>query len=226
VLKELIPDIYNQAIAQEKLDVIELPEISEVKLDHNTLSFKAKVELSPEINLKKYKGIKVGYKKVAVEPDEIKRSLDSIKESRKIDALDDACARSLGYPDLAELEKAIERQIFLNKENSQRQNVEHEIVEAISKDLDFKIPQSLVARQLEDLVRQTKVDLALKGVPKNKIEEEEKTFVAQLEPEARQQVKIYLILSEIAKKENITIDDHMPRKVMELLLKEADWQKT
>ena len=49
VLKELVPDVYNQAINAEKLDVIELPQITDVKLDHNNLSFKAVVEVTPEI---------------------------------------------------------------------------------------------------------------------------------------------------------------------------------
>ena len=47
VMKELIPDLYNQAIDKEGLDVIELPNISDVKLDRTTLSFKAEVEISP-----------------------------------------------------------------------------------------------------------------------------------------------------------------------------------
>ena len=85
VLKELVPDIYNEAINQEGLDVIELPEISDVKLERESLSFKAKVEISPEINLKNYKGIKVDYQKIEATPDDLKRNLDSLKESKKID---------------------------------------------------------------------------------------------------------------------------------------------
>lgn len=225
VLKELVPDIYNQALNQEKLDVIELPEISDVKLDRNMLSFKARVEVSPEIVVKNYKGIKVNYKKITVSPEEIKRQLDSLKESRKIDKLDDAFARSLSYPNLAELEKALERQIYLQEENRLRQKIEQEIIDAITKDLDFKLPQSLISRQLQDLVRQAKVDLALRGLPKEKIAEQENTLLKELEPQAKQQVKVYLVLSEIAKKEGISIDDHLPRHVMEFLLKEADWKE-
>jgi len=51
-------------------------------------------------------------------------------------------------------------------------------------------------------------------------------LIQQLEPEAKAQVKVYLVLAAIAKKENIPIDDHMPRKTMEFLLKEADWQSS
>jgi len=223
VLKVLIPDIYNQAIGKENLDVIDLPEISDVKLDRSTLSFKATVEISPEIQIKDYKGIKLNHEKVTVSPDEIKRNIDSLKESRKAEKVDDSFAKALGYPTLEELEKSTEKQIFLHKEEHERRKIEDGILQNITKDLDFKLPKSLVSRQLEDLVKHAKVNLAMKGFPREKIDEQEKEMTASLEPEAKNQVKIYLVLSAIAKKENIPLDDQMPRRVMELLLREADW---
>ncbi|MBM3243847.1 MAG: hypothetical protein FJZ12_03325 [Candidatus Omnitrophica bacterium] len=224
VLKELIPDVYSQAVNKEALDVVELPEISEVKLDKESLSFKAKVEVSPDIEIKNYKNIKIDYKKVDVSRDEVARTMDSFKESRKLDKLDDALARSLGYPSLIELEGVLEKQLFLQKENAQRQRIESAIIDNLTKGLDFKLPQSLVKRQLEDMLRQAKLDLALKGIPREKIEGQEKKMREELEDEAKNQVKIYLILSTIAKREGILLDEHMPRKVMEFLLKEAEWK--
>lgn len=225
VFKELVPDVYNEAIGKEGLDVIELPEISDVRLDRPklSLSFKALVEVSPQIAVKNYKGQKVNFKKISVTPDEIKRNLDSLKESRKIDTIDDSFAKGLGYPNLLELEKAIERQIFLQKENQGRQRIENEIIDNITKGLDFPLPQALINRQLQDEVRKAKLDLALKGVPRDKIDEGQKLISSQLEPEVKRQVRVYLVLAEIAKKENIVIDDYMPRRVMELLLREAVW---
>lgn len=225
VLKELVPGLYNEAIGKEGLDVIELPEIADVKLDRSSLSFKATVEVSPEIEVKNYKGIKINYKKVTVSPDDIKRNIDSLKESRKVETLDDAFAKGLGYPNLSELEKAVEKQIFIHNQNQERQRVETEIIDTLTKDLDFKLPQSLINRQTQEMLRQAKVDFVLKGVPREKIDAEEQALLEELEPEAKKQVKIYLVLSEIAKKEKITLDDSMPRKVMEFLLKEADWQE-
>ncbi len=223
VLRELIPDVYNQAVGKEGLDVIDLPDISEVKLDGNVLSFKATVEVTPEIKLGNYKGLKLEYKRIEVAADEVKRTIDSLKEARKVDAVDGSLARSLGYPDTAELEKTLEKQLFLQKEHAQRQKIEGQIIESLISGLDFKAPHALVERQLQDLLRQAKMDMALKGVPREKIDEQEKELATQLEPEAKKQVKVYLTLTEIAKKENIPVDDHMPRKVMEFLLKEAKW---
>ena len=224
VLKELVPDVYNQAIAAEKLDVIELPQITDVKLDRSNLSFKAVVEVTPEIAVKNYKNQQIKYKVISVSSDEVARQIDSVKESRKEQTLDDRFSRSLGYPDLAQLQKSVERQIFLTKENQERQRIENDLIENITKGLEFKLPQSLVERQTQDMLRQTKIDLAMKGVPRDKIDAQDKLLLEGIQPEAAKQVKIYLILSQIAKKENIAIDDHMPRKVMEFLLKEANWQ--
>jgi len=225
VLNKLIPEVYQESVKNENLDVVDLPEISDIKIERNSLIFKALVEIHPEINLKNYKGIKVVYQKIEATPDDLKRNLDSLKESKKIDVLDDKFARSLGYPDLAELEKAMSRQIFLQKENQQRQKIENEIIEEITKELDFKIPQSMINRQLEEMVKQAKVNLVLKGLPHDKIDSQEKEIEKELKPEAQKQVRVYLVLAEIAKKEKIPLDDHMPQHVMEFLLKEADWKE-
>ncbi|MCK9572142.1 MAG: hypothetical protein M0Q96_02560, partial [Candidatus Omnitrophica bacterium] len=183
VLKELVPEVYGQAVQKEALDVIELPQISEVKLDHNNLSFKALVEVSPEFEVKNYKKQKVNYKKIVVSDDEVKRHLDSLKESRKVEEIDDNFAKSLGYANIEEFTKAVERQIAINKDNQQRQSIEHQLIESVSKGLDFKLPESLVNRQAQDLLRQTKIDLAMKGLPREKIEEEEKNILAEIQPQ-------------------------------------------
>jgi trigger factor len=131
VLKELVPEIYNQALDKEGIDAIDLPEIFDVKLDRISLSFKARLEISPPIEVKNYKGIKVDYKKIEVTADDLKRSIDALKESKKIENLDDSFAKGLGYPSVAELEQAVRMQLFLHKENQQRQKIESEIVEKI-----------------------------------------------------------------------------------------------
>jgi FKBP-type peptidyl-prolyl cis-trans isomerase (trigger factor) len=224
VMNELIPDVYTKAVEKEGLEVLEVPHVSDVKLDRKTLSFKAQVEVMPEINLKEYKGITVKYQKPAVSADDLKRHMDSLKESRKIDAMDDGFARAMGFPALTELEAAISRQVLIQKENLERQKVENQLIEHLGKGMDLKLPQSLVDKQLQDLLRQAKMDLAMKGFAKDKISEQEKAMAEKLTPEARKQVEVYLLLAAVAKRENIALDEHMPQRVMELLFREADWQ--
>jgi FKBP-type peptidyl-prolyl cis-trans isomerase (trigger factor) len=226
VAKELVPDLYNQAIEKEGLDVVVLPDISDIKLERVNISFRAMVEVTPEIKLGSYKGIKLNYKKITVTAEEIKRQLDSLKESRKQEVVDDNFVRSLGYPHLNELQTALEKQIFLDKENQQRRQLEESLVEQITGPLSFALPEGLVNRQLQDLLRQAKLDLALKGFSREESDQHQQQLAGELQPEAKKQVKVYLVLAAVAKKENIPLDDNMPRRVMELLLREADWQES
>lgn len=225
VLKELIPELYSQTLKKEDLYVIDAPEITDIKLDRIRLSFRARVEILPELAVKNYKGLKITYKKINVSTDEIRRNLDSFKETRKIDILDDNYVKSLGYPNLDELESSIARQIAVQKNNTQQYELREQINEQLTKDLDFKLPPSLVKRELDELLRQLKAELLLQGISKEKIAEQENEYLRELEPHARKRVKIYLILSEIAKRENIPLDEQMSHKVMEFLLREADWQE-
>ncbi len=224
VVRELIPELYGKALEQEGLEVVELPDISEVKLEATALSFKATVEVSPEIKLREYRGIPMTYAAVSVSADEVKRSIDSLKEMRKAEAVDEGFARSLGYPSVEVLEQTIQAQLFLQKENAQRQKLEAQIVEALTKGLELQLPESLVKRQTQETLESTKIDFALKGIPKEKIEERESQLRAEIEPQARAQVKVYLLFSAIAKKEGIAQDDQMMRRVMEFLLRHAQWK--
>jgi FKBP-type peptidyl-prolyl cis-trans isomerase (trigger factor) len=224
VLKELVPELYDQALEKEKVHAVDMPQITDVKLERARLSFRATVEISPEIAIKNYKGIKIKYKKVAVAADEIKRSIDSLKERRKAEVIDDASSRELGYPSFAELEKYIERQLAVQKDNAQRQEVEQQVVDFLTKQVEVKLPQVLVNKQLEDMAKHAKMELALQGVPKEMIAERETELRKEMEPQARIQVKVYLIFSAIAQKENITLDQQMTRNVMEFLFREAEWE--
>ncbi|MCK9595073.1 MAG: trigger factor [Candidatus Omnitrophica bacterium] len=224
VLKELIPELYGKAVEKEGLNVLDMPDIKDVKLDRSSLSFKAEVEVYPEIEVKNYKGLKIKYKKSGVSADEIKRNLDALKESRKIDVLDDDCAKSLGYPNLAELEKTVERQLSVQKDNAQRQDGERQVVEQLTKGLEFKLPQALVGKQMEEMLRNAKMEMAIRGIPKENIAGHEKELVKELEPRAKEQVRVYLVLNAIAKKENIPTDEHMPAKVLEFVFKAAAWE--
>jgi len=188
------------------------------------LSFTARVEITPEIEVKDYKGIPITYTKPSVTADEIKRQLDSIRESRKIDTMDDIFAKGLGYPSLEELKAVMERQALVSKDNAQRHDIEAQVINHLHKGLKREVAPVIGFKQAQDMLRQAKVDLALKGVPKEKIMEQEATLLKEIQPQAERQVLVYLVLSAIAKKENIPLDDNMMTKVMEFLYTNAKWE--
>jgi FKBP-type peptidyl-prolyl cis-trans isomerase (trigger factor) len=75
------------------------------------------------------------------------------------------------------------------------------------------------------MVARAKLDLALQGTSEGDIQNHEKRLIEQLRPQAEQRVRIYLFLEAVAKKENIPLNEQMPSRTMEFLLREASWIK-
>ncbi|MEK6564414.1 MAG: trigger factor [Candidatus Omnitrophota bacterium] len=223
VIKGLIPEAYRGSIEREKIDVVEMPEISQVKLESHILSFRAVVEVKPQIEIKDYKNIKLKYKKIAVGPQEIDKSLDSFKESHKISALDDKFAKGLGYAALADMRASIERRLLTQKEDELRRQLQEDLLKQILDKARFRVPPSLIAQRLEELVKDAKVQLAIRQVPREQIASHDEKLRKELSPEAESQVKTFLVLEEIAKRENITDAEHLTQRTIEFLLSEANW---
>ena len=225
VIKDLIPEAYRGSIEKEKIDVVEMPEISQVKLESNILFFRAVVEIKPQIEIKDYKNIKLKYKKMVVGSQDIDKSLDSFKETHKVSAIDDKFAKGLGYKTLAGLRSSIERRLLTQKEDEVRRQLQEDLLKQILDKARFRVPPSLIAQRLEELVKDARVQLALRQVPREQIASHDEKLRKELLPEAEAQVKTFLVLEEIAKKENITDTGHLTQRTIEFLLSEADWME-
>jgi len=228
-IKKLIPDAYREGLEQEKLDPIDLPEINDVEFKNNVLTFTAVVDIKPEIKIKNYKGIKVTRKSSKVSDEEVNKTLDYLKKSQgKEDAvIDDAFAKSLGYPSLDEFRQFLVRQMEMDKDRHNRVDVENQIVDALLKETKFTVPQSLVKRQVENRIEEMKHRFTHQGVPETEIKKREEEWRKELQEPVERDVKAYLVFDEIAKQENITVaeKESLPHKVMAFLMKEAQWEE-
>lgn len=223
VIKDLIPEAYRQSIENEKIGVVEVPEISGVKLESNILSFQAVVEIRPDIEVKDYKNLKLKYKKITVNSDEVDKAVEKLKAACKVEAVDDTFAKRLGSKTVSEMRQSLERQLFVQKENDLRYRLQDDVVRQVLAKVNVKIPQSLIQRRLEELVREAKTQMAMRGATKEQLMANDDSLRKELQPNAEMQVKTFLLLDEIAKKENIPDSEHLTQDVIEFLLSEANW---
>ncbi|MEA3488732.1 MAG: trigger factor [Candidatus Omnitrophota bacterium] len=80
VKRRLIPQAYQQALQKHEIRPVSYPEISEVLIGlSGILTFKARVDAHPEINLRKYKGLKVTRNKISVTDEEITETLERLR---------------------------------------------------------------------------------------------------------------------------------------------------
>ncbi len=229
-VKKLIPEIYQEGIAQEKLSPLDFPEIQDVKFKEGILTFTARLDIKPEIVIKKYKGIAVKRKSSQVTEEEIQKTLDYFRKSQGQDkdvAVDDDFVKGLGYPSLDVFKQSLTRQIEMDKDRQNRMDVENQIVDALIKEAKFTVPQSLVKKQLEHRLSEIKERFKSQGLSEQDIKKKQEEMHREIEKSSERDVAIYLLFDKIAEMEGIEVEkrDSLPVKVMEFLLKEADWKE-
>ena len=229
-IKKLIPEVYHEGIGQHNLNPIDLPEISEVDLKDGVLTFKATLDLRPEVKIEKYKGIKIKPQNNKVTEEELNKTLEFFKKGQgdKEVVIDDAFAKGMGFPSLQDFKDAMTRQMQMDKDRKNRMEIENQIVEELIKNAKLDVPQSLVKRQLAYRTQETLKRFKNHNLSPKELQDKQEEIQKELAPVVEREVKAYLILEEIAKLEKLELNEneHMSHKVMELLLKDAQWEET
>jgi trigger factor len=83
VAQRLIPDVYQEALAQTRIEPLDEPHLHDVKLEEGApLSFTAEVEVKPEITLGEYKGLAVRHTPAPVTEEQVDEALARMRESQ------------------------------------------------------------------------------------------------------------------------------------------------
>lgn len=228
MIRKIIPEAYTEGLTKEKLSPIDMPQIEDVNYKDGIVTFTAKLELKPEINVKDYKGIKVKRKDSSVTEEEITKTLDYFKQGQGADKkveINDAFAKGLGYPSLEDFKKSLVRQMEMDKDRQNRADVENQLIETLFKSTKFDVPSSLVQKQLARRIEEQAHQLTHQGVPAAEAKKSVEASKAELEKQVEKDIKVYLILDKIAQEEKMEIKEgeSLPSKVMEFLFKEAQW---
>ncbi|HEA84506.1 MAG TPA: hypothetical protein ENI04_00805 [Candidatus Wildermuthbacteria bacterium] len=209
---------YIEAATKEKLEVVEQPNIEVLKLaPQNPFLFRATVTLVPKITLSDYKVIAATCvrKEVKVEDDEVNKTLDWIRESRKgkedkVPELTDEFASSLGnFKNVEELKKSILDGLEQEKKTQETQRLRQEILDKIAKDSKMDIPQALVEREKDSMLQNIKtgVQSTLNTKFEDYLTQTKKTeqeLRDSFTKEAEGRVRNSLVLRAVSKEENLT----------------------
>jgi FKBP-type peptidyl-prolyl cis-trans isomerase (trigger factor) len=228
-IKKLVPEVYQEGIDKEKIQPIDLPEIRDVHYQDGRITFTALLDIRPEININDYKGISISRKPSHVTDEDVNKTLEYLSKGQGKDqnvTLDDAFARSLGFPTLEEFKKSLSRQLELEKDRQNRIDIENQIAEALLKKTKFNVPESLIKRQLERRLQDVKHRLQHQGMAEEEINKKIEEMRKELEASTEKDVRLYLIFDKIAQLENMEIKEgeNLPAKVIEFLLKEGKWE--
>lgn len=160
-------------------------------------------------------------KKYAGKEAKFKILVNAIKE-KEPPAFDDAFAKRLKSETAETLKKEIESQLFSRKENDLKIDMKNQILERLLRDNRFSVPAGIARRQKEILAKRLETELLQKGMLKEETDKKLKELDSKLEQDARDKVRIYFILDEIAKKEKIDVNEKDVEKRLQAIAVSTD----
>ncbi len=142
----------------------------------------------------------------------------SVQEKR-IPALDEAFVRSFGVEDGSietlreEVRHGLEREI----QEKIRHEVRRQLFDQLAEQAEFEVPEQLVARQLEQLVQSHQDQYRQQGLDPETLDLDTQSLRDRFRDEAIRQVKIGLLIPEIARAEGLEVSqDELRQKVEQL----------
>lgn len=228
IIKQLIPEAYQEGVEKEQLHPIDMPDIHQVDFKNGMITFTATFNIKPEVKIKEYKGIKLKRKSSEATDEDINKTLDYFQQSQGKDKkveINDEFAKGLGFPTLDEFKKVLSRQIEMDKDRQNRMDLENQIAESLLKKAKISISKSLVEKQAAQRLHEEKERMRKQGITEENIEKQEKAIAKDLPERIEREIKIYLILDQIAEQESIEVkeNENLATKVIEFLFKEAVW---
>ncbi len=147
-----------------------------------------------------------------------------LREIRRkyIPELDDEFARDTGDADsLEELRTKIEDQVREEDQANTEREARRRLVEELLERNKFEPAPSMVAREVGAQVDQTKRQLAEQGLTLAQAGLSEDQMAENIRPQASFNVRAYLLLDAIGKKENVDISDEDLEKELERMAEES-----
>ena len=230
LLKDVLPRFYRKALEDNKILPAGVPNIYDIKLTSDTLSFSADFEAKPEIEAKEsfYKGIKVKDESCEVREIEIEKVLTSLKDGiKKVinkDLDDKDLAKWASYPDVKSLRAAVKGQLYVEKLRTRRGKIDGQIRTQLLKAFKVELPKDEIERHHQELVDREIYNLQHRGVSQEDIDKYKGDLSDKLKPVAQEEIKLFYILEAIAKAEGIKIDNNLGDVVLGFVLSQTVYQ--
>lgn len=135
-----------------------------------------------------------------------KVKVKQIKE-KKIPEINDEFARELNQPTIDQLKEKIRAQLQEGLEAESKQQLQTTLLKEIIKNSPFPVPESLVKQELDWLVKRQQEYLINQGQQPERIGLTEEVLRQRLREKAEFQVKVEMVVRQIAKEENIEVSE-------------------
>ncbi len=120
---------------------------------------------------------------------------------------DDAFARSCGFTDLAEMRETIRGSLKGRVANEQATAMRDQAAAHLLKSTTLEVPDGLATRHAAQTLRRRVMDLMMRGIPREQIEQNFQELEAQSVSQSAIDLKLSFILGKIADTEKLTVEE-------------------
>lgn len=139
-------------------------------------------------------------------------------EERELAALDDELAEKLGdFEDLEALEKEIRSSIESSKQRDRRRERERAVLDQLRDRHHFPLPEGVVEREIEGLLREYAEGLQARGVDVQSADIDWTALAEQVRPQAIKRVEARLILDAIAGEQDVRVSSEELESTLAML---------
>lgn len=229
IAEHVIAEVYPQIVTDEKILVIDRPEITIEKLDPKEgLEFTAIVTTFPKVDLPKYQEIakkEVAKKETAeVTDEEFTKALADLKKALQLEEdFNDENIKKLGdFANVEDFKTKLRSNLLEEKTSRMKDKKRAEIIEAILAKTEIELPALLVNAELEKMLFQFKEDLTRMGTTLpdylKKTEKTEADIKKDWLETASKRVRSQIIINKIAQEEKIVADKKLLQEQTDRLM--------
>jgi trigger factor len=133
----------------------------------------------------------------------------AVKDIKKLEPIEinDEFLQSLGFTKEQELRDALRDQMVERIDFDIKAAMRRQITEQLLSQVDVKLPSKLSDRQTDRVVNRRAVDLLMKGIPRERIEQNVEQLRTGAQDEAVRELKTFFILQQVAKQLEIEVSE-------------------
>lgn len=126
---------------------------------------------------------------------------------RALPPMDEKFFKDNQVDNLDGLKASVRNNLKLQKEYQNRAEQRRQITEALAAKVDFGVPESLVERETQSVLRQFIEENMRRGIPQDQFEKDKKELFESAQKAAAKRVKLQLMLAKIAEAEKIQVSE-------------------
>lgn len=132
--------------------------------------------------------------------------VEEVRE-RRLPELDEAFLKSAQVETIEELKDRVLTQLENAKEREAEEAKRRQVIDFLSQRVEFPLPESAVESETQNVMGRIMVENMQRGIKEEEFEKNKEALHGQSEQIARRDLKVQLILSRIAKEEEIKLEE-------------------